>query len=221
MTLKTNLINEFTHLFLSGNTQVAVDRSRQVIDGGMSALDFFEQVFSPAMEQVGDRFGRLEIYLPELIEAADIAREVSEQVIQPNLEDGGVTKRGTVLIASVKGDLHDIGKNMVALMLDVNGFEVIDMGVDVGTREIIDRAKEVNADIVGLSSLMTTSMPYMKEVVEMVKGFGLKDKFAVIVGGAPITPQYSDEIGADAFGRDAIEAVEKCIDLMEKRKRVD
>jgi 5-methyltetrahydrofolate--homocysteine methyltransferase len=185
----------------------------------MAPLDFFREVFSPAMAQIGGRFGRLEIFMPELVTSAEVAKEVSEQVIQPLVSegDGGSLKRGKVLIASVKGDMHDIGKNMVVLMLSVNGFDVIDMGVDVGPREIIDRARETNADIVGLSSLMTTSMPYMKEVVELVEGFGLKDDFAVIVGGAPITPEYSEQIGADAFGRDAIEAVDKCVALVETR----
>jgi methylmalonyl-CoA mutase cobalamin-binding domain/chain len=172
------------------------------------------------MEVVGGKFGRLDIFLPELLDAAEIARAVSEQVIQPSLwekQGSDVPKRGTVLLASVRGDLHDIGKNMVALMLEVNGFDVVDMGVDVGTREIIDRAVEVKADIIGLSSLMTTSMPYMKEVVEVLDGLGLKGQFAVIVGGAPITPKYSEEIGADAFGRDAVEGVQECIKLMSRK----
>jgi len=216
MTLDRGLQDEFAELFLAGDSTAAIDRSRDVINDGMAPLDFFRNVFTPVMAQIGSKFGRLEIFMPELVTSADVAKDVSEQVIQPLVSesDGAALKRGTVLMASVKGDMHDIGKNMVVLMLNVNGFDVIDMGVDVGPREIIDRAREIHADIVGLSSLMTTSMPYMKEVVELVEGFGLKDDFAVIVGGAPITPEYSQEIGADAFGRDAIEAVDKCIDLI-------
>jgi len=212
------LAEEFMNLFLSGDPSAAVERTKEVLEQGLEPLDFFRNVFSPAMELVGDKFGRLEIFLPELMEAADTAREISESILVPLLDKEQVSiNRGKVLIASVKGDLHDIGKNMVSLMLDVNGFEVVDMGVNIDVRDIIERAKEVDADIIGLSSLMTTSMPYMKEVVEMIEGFGLKDRFSVIVGGAPITPEYSAEIGADAFGRDAVDAVAKCIELLGKK----
>jgi methanogenic corrinoid protein MtbC1 len=107
---------------------------------------------------------------------------------------------------------------MVKLMLQVNGFEVIDLGINVPPNEAITKAREVGADMIGLSSLMTTSMPYMKETVELRDGFGMKDKLKVIVGGAPITAEYSRQIGADAFGRDAVEGVQKCIELMEQRK---
>ncbi len=151
------------------------------------------------------------------MDSAQKAKEVSEQVVQPMLlvQDAGIqTSRGKIVLCSVKGDLHDIGKNMVRLMLQVNGFEVIDMGIDVLPRDAINRAREEKADIIGLSSLMTTSMPYMKECVELRDGFGLKETIKVIVGGAPITPEYSQQIGANAFGRDAIEGVKRCIELM-------
>jgi trimethylamine corrinoid protein len=211
---------EFVELFLSGDGQAASALACQVIDEGVvSAVRFFQEIFSPAMEIIGGRFGRLEIFLPELMEAADTAKVVSENAIQPRLKEatgGGVPTHGTVLIASVRGDLHDIGKNMVGIMLQVNGFDVIDMGVDVGPREILDRAVEVKADIIGLSALMTTSTPYMKEVVEMLKGLGLRDRFAVIVGGAPLTAAYARELGADAYGENAVAAVGQCLALMDR-----
>jgi methylmalonyl-CoA mutase cobalamin-binding domain/chain len=188
----------------------------------VSALDFFDQVFTPALKSVGDLFGRLEIYLPELIEAAERARSVSDGILKPLLSEQKVdaqTSRGKVLIGTVKGDLHDIGKNMVVLMLQVNSFEVVDMGIDVQPRTVLSKAKEVGAEIVGLSSLMTTSMPYMREVVELRDGFGLKGSFLVIVGGAPITQEYSLKIGADAFGRDAVDGVEQCGALMKGRRQ--
>jgi trimethylamine corrinoid protein len=190
----------------------------------LAPLVYFNEVFTPAMAEVGDKFGRLEIFLPELIEAAERAQAVSGEVVKPALaeEQRDVsTSRGTVVICSVQGDLHDIGKNMVALMLQVNGFEVIDLGINVGPRDVLDRAKEIGADIVALSSLMTTSMPYMKETVELRDGFGLRDQFKVIVGGAPITPEYSTQIGADAFGRDAVHGVAQCIALMDQLQAGD
>jgi trimethylamine corrinoid protein len=208
---------EFIRLLLEEEGEQAAQWARQQLEDGLTPLELFNQVFTPAMTSVGDMFGRLEIFLPELIDAAEKAKLVSDTVVQPRLaaQDAGVkVQRGKVIICSVKGDLHDIGKNMVKLMLQVNGFEVIDLGIDVAPREILSRAREENADIVGLSSLMTTSMPYMKECVELRDGYGLKGKIKVIVGGAPITPEYTQQIGADAFGRDAIEGVQRCLELV-------
>lgn len=209
---------EFTQILLEADVQTADAWAQQQMDSGINPLDFFNQIFTPAMAAVGDRFGRLEIFLPELIDAAETAKAVSEQVVQPRLaaSNAGIsTIRGKVVLCSVKGDLHDIGKNMVKLMLQVNGFEVFDLGIDVPPREILTEAREVGAEIIGLSSLMTTSMPYMKETVELRDGFGLKGSVKVIVGGAPITPEYSQQIGADAFGRDAVEGVQKCLELVQ------
>jgi trimethylamine corrinoid protein len=208
----------FKKLLLDADPDEALDWASAQLSSGVDPLLFFTEVFTPAMTQVGDLFGRLEIFLPELMDAAEKAKEVSEKVIQPALEstDSNVsTTRGKVVLCSVKGDMHDIGKNMVGLMLQVNGFEVIDLGIDVLPRDAIQKAKEENAEIIGLSSLMTTSMPYMKECIALRDGFGLKGKIKVIVGGAPITPEYSQQIGADAFGRNAIEGVKRCIELLQ------
>ena len=219
MTDFTALKDRFGELLLGDDAEAPVDWAREVLGADVSALEFFQNVFTPAMVEVGDKFGRLDIFLPELIDAAERAKAVSEKVVKPQLveERSDVsTSRGTVLICSVRGDLHDIGKNMVALMLEVNGFEVVDLGIDVAPREVVDRAREIGADIVALSSLMTTSMPYMKETVDLRDGFGLKDQFKVIVGGAPITPEYSAQIGANAFGENAVQGVAACIGLMEQ-----
>jgi trimethylamine corrinoid protein len=213
----TVLQDRFGELLLGDDAQAPVDWANETLENGVSALEFFQEIFTPAMVDVGDKFGRLDIFLPELIDAAERAKAVSEKVVKPRLaeERSDVsTSRGTVLICSVQGDLHDIGKNMVALMLEVNGFDVVDLGIDVAPREVLDRAREVGADIVALSSLMTTSMPYMKETVDLRDGFGLKEQFKVIVGGAPITPEYSAQIGADAFGENAVQGVAECIHLM-------
>jgi len=209
--------NTFTSLLLEGDIEETIRWAEGTLDSGVRAMDFFDQVFTPSMVAVGDMFGRLDIFLPELMDAAENAKAVSERVLQPIFaaqETEFEISRGKIVICSVQGDLHDIGKNMVALMLQVNGFEVIDLGIDVPPRRAIQRAKEEQADLIGLSSLMTTSMPYMKECIELRDGFGLKDNIKIIVGGAPITPEYSQQIGADAFGRDAVEAVQKCINLI-------
>jgi methylmalonyl-CoA mutase cobalamin-binding domain/chain len=213
------LQQELMALLLGNEPEGGLDWAKEILSGEVGVTDFFNMIFTPAMAAVGDKFGRMEIFLPELMDAADRAQAISDQVVQPMLAASDSDQeiiRGKIVIGSVKGDLHDIGKNMVVLMLRVNGFEVFDMGVDVPPRDMLDKAKEVGADIVGLSSLMTTSMPYMKECVELRDGFGLKDDFSVIVGGAPITADYSAEIGADAFGNDAVDAVEKCLALLDR-----
>lgn len=211
---------DYAELLLADDPDAAVAKTRELLASGTDPLAFFQTVFTPAMQEIGDRFGRLEIFMPELMMAADSAKVVNEKVLKPLIaaHPGGTgAARGTVLIGSVLGDLHDIGKNMVALMLQVNGFDVIDAGVNVSPKAFIDRAREVNARFIGLSSLMTTSMPYMKEVVEMRDNLGRKDAFFVVVGGAPITPEYARQIGADGFGRDALEGVAQCIALVEGR----
>jgi trimethylamine corrinoid protein len=214
------LIDEMVEHLLGADPDAPVAWAKEVLDGGMDATEFFNDVFTPAMTSVGDKFGRLEIFLPELIDSAERAQAISKEVLEPIFEaEGNDTSmsRGKIVLCTVQGDLHDIGKNMVSLMLQVNGFEVIDMGINVPPRDALNRAREVNADILGLSALMTTSQPYMKECVELRDGFGLKDNFAIIVGGAPITAEYTAKIGADAFGKSAVEAVEKCMWLMEQR----
>jgi len=214
------LINEMVELLLGDDPDAPVAWAQEVLDGDIEATDFFNNVFTPAMASIGDKFGRLDIFLPELIDSAERAQAISKEVLEPIFEaEEGDTQmsRGKIVLCTVQGDLHDIGKNMVSLMLQVNGFEVIDLGINVPPREALNRAKEVEADILGLSALMTTSQPYMKECVELRDGFGLKDNFSIIVGGAPITAEYTAQIGADAFGKSAVEAVEKCMSLMEQR----
>jgi methylmalonyl-CoA mutase cobalamin-binding domain/chain len=216
------LQTDFEGLLLTGDQGAAVSWVRAKLQEKINPLDFFQQVFTPAMKAIGDKFGRLDIFLPELMNAADAAKAVADQVIKPELSAQGnanLMSNGKVIIGSAKGDLHDIGKNMVSIMLQVNGFEVLDIGIDVPPRKFVDRAVEAGAQIVGVSSLMTTSMPYMREVIEMRDGLGFKEKFAVIVGGAPITPGYAESIGADGFGRDAVEAVNTCLTVMKARSK--
>jgi len=219
MTIPNDLETEFVEKLLASQEAEIITWSKEVLDEGMKPLDFFDRVFTPGMAVIGEKFARLDIFLPELMDSAQKAKAISDQVLAPLLAKDPASKGmtcGKVVLASVKGDLHDIGKNMVSLMLQVNGFEVIDLGVNVSPGDIINRSREEDADIVALSSLMTTSMPYMKEVVERLEGFGIKDRFPVIVGGAPITKEYAEGIGADAFGKDAIQAVQECLALLDR-----
>jgi 5-methyltetrahydrofolate--homocysteine methyltransferase len=215
-------------VLLGDDSEAPVGWARDVLAGDIEPLEFFNDVFTPAMAAIGDKFAELSIFLPELISSAERAQAINTEVLAPMLAETGdesEMSRGRVVLCTVKGDLHDIGKNMVSLMLQVNGFEVIDMGINVTPREVLAKAQEVEADIVGLSALMTTSQPYMKECVELRDGFGLKDAFAIVVGGAPITSEYAETIGADSFGKSATEAVDACQVLMAQRgpkaKRVE
>lgn len=211
------LQTELKDLLLGTDNEAPINWTRKVIKDGLDPLDFFTEIFSPAMTAIGILFQRLEIFLPELIDASEKGKEINNQVIRPLLASMNANKtftRGKVLICSVQNDLHNIGKNMVALMLEVNGFDVIDLGVDVDSRTIIDRAKKENADIVALSSLLTTTVPYMKEVIDLRNGMYLQDDFAIIVGGAAISKEFANKIGADAFGIDAIDGLSQCIALM-------
>lgn len=212
---------EFKELLLSGDETI-VSKTEDTLQKGINALDFLEQVYQPVMAEIGDMFSRMEIFLPELIQAADRAREVSEAVIRPAiLKDWGEVRQfaGKIVIGTARGDMHDIGKNMVAFMLEVNGFKVIDLGNDVPPRAFIESARENEADLIGISALMTTSMPYMKETIELRNGLGFEKQVGIIVGGAPITAEYSERIGADDFGRDAREAVSKSLKLVEAYKK--
>lgn len=215
--MSEKLIREFQEFLLEERDDDPLAWVRGVLENGVDAIDFFNDIFTPAMSGVGEKFSRLEIFLPELMDAAQTATRVIDEVIEPIFiegKSGTKINKGKVVLCSVRGDLHDIGKNMVGMMLQVNGFEVVDLGINVEPRDILERAREEKADIVALSALMTTSMPYMKEVIELRNGLASKDEFAIIVGGAPITADYAVGIGADAYGDDAAEAVRVCQELL-------
>lgn len=196
----------------------SIDVLRDALEGDLSASEVFVDIVQPVLYQVGKRFERLEIFLPELMGSASIIKTAHEQVLAPAIraEVGEEARVGTVVIGTCKGDIHDIGKNMVALMLQVNGFEVVDLGTDVSTQDFIDAARAHEAEIIGMSSLLTPSMPYMRDLIERLNDLGLRDQYGVVVGGAPVTETYAGSIGADAYGSDAVNAVEICLALMDR-----
>jgi 5-methyltetrahydrofolate--homocysteine methyltransferase len=198
---------------VKGNKKNIVDTVKKVLQEGVSAGEVLDNMLIPAINQVGDLFDKQIYFLPQLISSAE-AMETAIVYLEPLLHKGEDSKKlGTVVIATVDGDIHDIGKNLVVLMLKNYGIEVIDLGKDVACELIVEKAKEVNADIIGLSALMTTTMIRMKTVVEMVKEQGLKAK--VMIGGAVITESYAKEIGADGYSKDAQDAVKVAKRLLE------
>ena len=207
----------FLETLLEGNSDGAVALAQDALDSGTKPMKFFEVCIGPSLKEIGQRFETLDIFLPEMVIAAEVVQKVNEQVINPAIEadkSEKVISVGKVLLATVQGDLHDIGKNMVDMMLQVNGYQVINMGVDIPADRIVAKAEEENVDIIGLSALLTTTLPYMHDVISLLEGKGIRDKFKVIVGGAAPTPEYSQEIGADGHGRNAAGAVELCNELM-------
>jgi methanogenic corrinoid protein MtbC1 len=158
--------------------------------------------------EVGEKFDRGDYYLPHLVMAGDLMDLVGK-ILGKNVPADQLEKKRVVVIGTVQGDMHSVGKNLVATMLKAGGFEVHDMGVDVNSMAIIDRAKELSADVIALSSLLTTTLPYQKEVIEDLKAMDIRDRFKVMIGGGPVTRQYADDIGADGFAIDALEAVDE------------
>lgn len=210
----------FLEYLLAGEMESAVALANDAMDAGVSPVDFFENVIAPSLEVIGEKFENLDIFLPEMMIAARIVQAVNDRVLAPLVTDqSGYDKKphGKVLIATVQGDLHDIGKNMVSLMLRVNGFDVFDLGTNVAPSVIIEQAESNRVDIIGLSSLLTTCLPYMKDVFTHLEGKGKREQYAIIMGGAAVTPQFAEQVGADGFGHSAAEAVKLCKKLMEAR----
>ncbi|OYT30624.1 MAG: cobalamin-binding protein [Thermofilum sp. ex4484_79] len=200
--------------------EIRIDEVKEAVDEalrmGIKPLDIIDNALTPAIREIGDLFEKGEYFLPELIISADLFKEIMDEKLKPLLTAEGSAREalGRVVIGTVKGDLHDIGKNIVATMLEIAGFEVYDLGVDVAPEEFVRKAKEVNADIVAMSALLTTTMMEMKNVIELLKREGLRDKVKVIVGGAPVTEEFARQIGADAYAEDAVKAVEVCKKLV-------
>jgi 5-methyltetrahydrofolate--homocysteine methyltransferase len=189
-----------------GEDQKVAELTRQAIDAGVSAGQILNDGLLAGMDVVGKRFGANEIFLPEVLLSAR-AMNAGMDLIKPLLIADDVPSLGKVVIGTIKGDLHDIGKNLVGIMLKGAGFEVVDLGADVAPENFVETAEAEGASVVGLSALLTTTMVGMKDVVELIKDKGLEGKVKVIVGGAPLSQAFADEIGADAYGYDAANAV--------------
>jgi len=181
------------------------------LDAGVGVKEILYDGLISAMGEVGARFKRNEFYVPEVLIAAR-AMNVGLTILEPKLADAGIEPIGRIAVGTVKGDLHDIGKNLVSMMLRGAGFDVIDLGIDVGPDKFVEAAKQDGVGAIGMSALLTTSMPSMVAVIEALKAAGLGTK--VIIGGAPVTQSYADEIGADGYAPDASTAVDVCKELL-------
>jgi 5-methyltetrahydrofolate--homocysteine methyltransferase len=190
---------------IKGDQNTAVEITKAALDEGTEAESVLNDGLIAGMEVIGGRFKKNEVYIPEVLIAAR-AMKMAMEILEPELVKAGVKPRGKFLIGTVQGDLHDIGKNLVAMMLKGAGFEVIDIGVDVGPEKFVEQAKAAGAEIVGMSALLTTTMPSIEKTVKALKEAGVPAK--VMIGGAPVTQGYADKIGADGYSPDAASAVD-------------
>jgi len=179
----------------------------QALDAGLDPNTIINDALIAAMDVVCKDFGSGKIFVPEMLVAA-LTMKSGLDIVKPRLAAGESQSRGTVIMATVKGDLHDIGKNLVSMMLEGAGFKVLDLGVDLSVEKLIDQVKAIQPDILGLSALLTTTMPEMQKVIGALKTQGLRDKVKVLVGGAPLDRTFAEKIGADGYGANAAEAVE-------------
>lgn len=191
---------------VSGDANASRTITQQALAEGTDPLTLVNEFMVPAMDEVGRRFEANEYFVPELLISAR-AMKAALDLIRPLLTARGDEPAGRVAIGTVKGDLHDIGKNLVASLLEGGGFEVIDLGVNVSPEKFIETVKEKNANIVAMSALLTTTMPAMKTTIEALKEAGVREKVKVLIGGAPITQKYAEEIGADGYSENAVGAV--------------
>jgi corrinoid protein of di/trimethylamine methyltransferase len=204
----TELFEAMSRSVIDGDAETAAELARRAVAEGLDPLEAIDRGFVPGIDHVGAEFSKETMFLPELVLAGE-AMKAAVAVLEPEMTRAGTAREihGTVVLAAASGDIHDIGKSLVGTMLAASGFRVIDLGVDVPVDRVVDTVREVGPDIVGVSALLTTTMVGQREVVQALGSAGLRSTVKVMVGGAPVTPEWADEIGADGFGEDAARAV--------------
>ena len=204
---------ELKEAIIKGKRDVVEPLIRKALSAGSSPEEIMDKMMIPAMDVVGDRFSRNEIFLPEMMIAAR-AMNTGLEILRPMLVARGVPGKGKVVIGSVKGDIHDVGKNIVSMVLQGAGYEVIDLGIDTPPEKFVDAVKQHQPRFVLMSALLTLTMSMMEETIKALKQAGLREKVKLGVGGAPLTQNFADRIGADFYGKDARAAVIKCNELI-------
>jgi len=195
------------------NEEKAVEMAQRIIDEKIDPWLAIKYSIAEAAKIVGEKFDCGDYFLPHLVMAGDLIEKLVA-ILEKGIPSDKLEKKRVIVIGTVRGDMHSVGKNIVATMLKAGGFEVHDMGVDVPSSSFIQRAMEVKADMIALSSLLTTTMPYQKEVIDELKSEGVRTQFKILIGGGPVTRQYAESIGADGYGKDAIEALEEAKRLL-------
>ncbi|MGI6669883.1 MAG: cobalamin B12-binding domain-containing protein [Acetivibrionales bacterium] len=202
------VLDEISINLQQGKAKAVKELVQKAIDEGIDAQTILENGLLAGMSIIGEKFKNNEVYVPEVLIAAR-AMNTGSELLKPLLVSSGVKAKGKVVLGTVKGDLHDIGKNLVRMMMEGKGLEVYDIGIDVPADKFVEKAIETQADIVAMSALLTTTMPEMKTVLEALEKVGIRDKVTVMVGGAPVTDSFCKQIGADIYTPDAASAAEE------------
>ena len=205
-----SILNEISENLQRGKAKIVKELVQQAIDQGIPARDILEQGLLAGMDVVGEKFKKNEVFVPDVLVAAR-AMNMGTALLKPLLAEGGVQSAGKVCIGTVKGDLHDIGKNLVKMMMEGKGLEVVDLGTDVAPETYVKTAMEQNCQIICCSALLTTTMPVMGEVVKEAEKAGIRDKVKIMVGGAPVTEAFRRQIGADKYTTDAASAADAAV----------
>jgi len=213
--MPAEILSEITQSLVDGEPDITLELAQKALASGIEPMAIIREGLMPGMNIVGENFASGEFFLPDLIIAAEGMKKAME-VLEPELlaRQQAIESPGTVVIGTVKGDIHEIGKTLVATMLSANGFKVYDLGVDVPTKIFLDKIKEVQANILGLSALLTTTMTMQREVIKALQDAGMRQTLKVMVGGAPVTRSWMNEIGADGYAEDAMGAVKVAKELM-------
>ena len=204
---------ELADAIIKGDNTASKELAEKLVADGVAATEVLNEGLVPGMNVVGAKFKANEMYIPEVLIAAR-AMHAAMDIIKPLLAEGGAEMKGTVVVGTVQGDLHDIGKNLVCMMLEGGGFSVVDVGVDIPADKFVEEVKKSGASVLGLSALLTTTMPAMKEVIDALKADADTANVKVMVGGAPLTQEYADSIGAAGYAADASSAVDLAGELM-------
>lgn len=202
-----SLLDSMKEAIIELDEAKAVSVAEKAVASGIDPRLAIRYAVASAAVAVGEKFDSCEYFLPQLVISGDIMDAVTK-ILERNLPKSETEKKKIIVIGTVQADVHSVGKNLVATMLKSVGFQVVDLGVDVPSATFIEKAKDLNADMIALSSLLTTTMPYQREVIDDLVSMGIRDRFKVLIGGGPVTKAYADKIGADGYGRDAIEAVD-------------
>lgn len=215
---KEQILENLAVAIVEGDEDKAVENAKAAMEAKLDPLETVENGLSKGMDDIGEKFGKGEIFLPELLMAANAFKSAME-ILKPELEAQQMqtAQQGTILIGTVKGDVHNIGKDIVSTVLETKGFNVVDIGVDNDTLSIIQEAEKADADVIALSCLMTTTMPAQREFIEVLEEMNLREKYFVVVGGGPVTQEWADEIKADGYGESAVEAPALVKELISKK----
>ena len=210
----SEVLAKMAESLIAGKVDEVTDLTKQALDANVSSKDILEKGLLAGMEVVGKRFKANDMFIPEVLRCAKCMHGAME-ILRPLLAETGVETAGTFVIGTVKGDLHDIGKNLVGMMFEGAGFQVVDLGIDLEPAAFVEAIKKHKASLFGMSALLTTTMPKMAETINAINEAGIRDQVKIMIGGAPVTAEFAKEIGADAYASNAASAVDKGKELLD------